>query len=81
MLHADETFTPSSEPVLKLNSPKPSIALALDNSGSMGIRDMILNGKTTSRIDALQHTVRLLFDRYNFCLTAIKIKRYWAIPI
>lgn len=64
MLHADETFTPSSEPVLKLNSPKPAIALALDNSGSMGIRDMILNGKTTSRIDALQHTVRLLFDRY-----------------
>lgn len=60
-----ETFTPSPEPVFSTPRAKPNIHMVLDDSGSMGARDVKLKGQNVTRVEALEYTVESLIKKYN----------------
>lgn len=60
-----KVFKPSPEPVFSTPRAKPNIHMVLDDSGSMGARDVKLKGQNVTRVQALEYTVESLIKKYN----------------
>lgn len=60
-----KVFKPSPEPVFSTPRAKPNIHMVLDDSGSMGARDVKLQGQNVTRVQALEYTVESLIKKYN----------------
>ena len=58
------SFTPSPEPVFSTPRAKPNIHMVLDDSASMGGRDVTLNGASVSRSEALEYAYQALVNKY-----------------